>query len=83
MQSRAFVSAVCPSVLRGNQGRIFPGQLNRLPVEGPGGLDERLMETGVDEGTIGRERRVWREQQKGMALQGVYVCLQKGHIPLS
>lgn len=74
MESRALVSAVCLSILRGNQGRIFPGQLSRLAIEGPGGLDETLMETGVDEGTPGRERRDGGERGKGMVL----VALQGG-----
>lgn len=45
-----------------------------LPVEGPGGLDERVMETGVDEGTPGRKRREGRGQGMGMA----FVALQGG-----
>lgn len=70
MESRALVLAVCLSIPRGNQGRIVPGQLRGLAGEGPGGP----METGVDEGTPGRERRDGREQGKGMTL----VALQGG-----
>lgn len=54
----------------------------RLALEGPGGLDERVMETWVYEGTPRRERRDGREWGKGMAL----MALQGGrcvHIPLS
>lgn len=39
-----------------------------------GGLDARAMETRVDEGTTGRERRDGRERGKGMA----FVALQGG-----